>query len=77
MVIVRSPLLVPMITMAKVVIEHFVSFCIIAHLLHSPRMPFMALTLALQALQQGYSVQDTTASISPLNTDLSFRFSSS
>ena len=60
MVTVRSPLLVPMITVAKVVTEHLLSFCMMAHLLHSPKLPLMGLTLALHTLQHGYSVQDTT-----------------
>ena len=67
MVTVRSPLLVPMMTVAKVVTEHLLSFCMMAHLLHSPKLSLMGLTLALHALQHGYSVQDTTASISPSN----------
>ena len=60
MVTVRSPLLVPMITVAKVVTEHLLSFCMMAYLLHSPKLPLMGLTLALHALQHGHSVQDTT-----------------
>ena len=58
-----------MITVARVVIEHFVNSCTTAYLLHSPSVLLMAFTLALQALQQGYSVQETTASISPSNSD--------
>ena len=57
MVTVRSLLLVPMITVAKVVIEHLVSFCIMAHLLHSPKLLSIALTLALQA--HWYSVNQS------------------
>ena len=60
MVTVWSPLLVPMMTVAKVVTEHSLSFCMMAHLLHSPKLPLMGLTLALHALQHGYSVQDTS-----------------
>ena len=67
MVTVWSTLLVPMMTVAKVVTEHLLSFCMMANLLHSPKLPLMGLTLALHALQHGYSVQDTMASISPSN----------
>ena len=69
MVTVQSPLLVPMMTVAKVVTEHLLSFCMMVHLLHSPILLLMGLTLVLHALQHGYSVQDTTASISPSNAD--------
>ena len=60
MVTVWSPLLVPMITVAKVVTDHLLSFCMMAYLLHSPKLPLMGLILALHALQHGHSLQDTT-----------------
>ena len=74
---VQSPFLVPIITVVRVVIELFVNFCTTTHLIHSPRVLCMAFILALQVLQQEWSIQETIASNSPLNSDLLIEFSSS